>query len=132
MWTKDQWMALARDNLAAAKSARDSHPRAAASRAYYAAFSASHGLLLHLGDSPRKTLHTWAHEDLPGSVKAALDRLSENRRANATYRLLIETCYQARLQADYAPGPRVVPVALATESCRLAGQFVDLVEGVLE
>jgi uncharacterized protein (UPF0332 family) len=97
-----KWKDLARDNrLAAYELNRAGHWRSCVSRAYYAIFSATTGILILQGIRMSKDHSNPSHVKLPALVRVHLARLQHHRR----WRLaaLIRTLYNMRLAADYQP-----------------------------
>jgi uncharacterized protein (UPF0332 family) len=104
MTIKTQWLGVATDNQTAAlRLARAGCHRSAVSRAYYAAYAAVHGLLLHFERSPGNK-GTWTHTALPGELRTALapvrDRLAQ---PPPHYEDILQKAYNARRLADYNP-----------------------------
>lgn len=124
-----QWLRMASSNLSTARAIRETDPRSSCSRAYYAAYAAGHALLLHVGEVPRESLGTWAHQDLPDAVKSVLGRgtVPVGSQPAALAKIHLERCRARRLDADYSPDRTVAPT-FAYDACRQAGAVVALAE----
>lgn len=78
-----------------------------ASRAYYAAFAASHAILLKLGHStPREDQGTWNHKTLPTAFVNDLQRTGKVREKWRLQQISrdLSRLRQYREIADYLPG----------------------------
>jgi uncharacterized protein (UPF0332 family) len=99
------WLAMARENLVAAKSLlTDARWRSAVSRAYYAAYGEVTGKLEDKVSFPAG-LYGPSHDNLPKLILNSLSAISlaERRRIKlAAIRL-----YRQRIAADYRPGEYV-------------------------
>lgn len=104
------WLSLAQESLASADLLRRrGHARPAASRFYYAAYQASHAILLC---TPAQTdlpdRGNWDHAATMNGVVAVLRRyaaVSEN--TGRMIRVRLAKAYSARVQSDYAPDHQV-------------------------
>ena len=133
MASAEQWLKTAQQNRDAAKSIQQSFARSAVSRAYYSVYAASHAILLHLKERPREDWGTWAHEDLPGTLRSTLSRGTVPFAAGVPVQCkeIVTRCYKKRLTADYAPGLDVDP-EMAKEACRDADRMVATAKRIME
>jgi|GEM_PF-907904 len=132
MATPYAWLGIAQDGELAAKESLSTHPRSSISRYYYAAYSASHALLLHLGVDPPPR-GNWDHAILPECLRSSLmARMGSIPSRNATiYKKGLQDLYNQRIAADYGP-LRTVDEQAANDARKWAGQLVRLAEKVLE
>jgi uncharacterized protein (UPF0332 family) len=101
---KTSWLNMASESMEAAVMLKHDCPRWCASRAYYAAYSATHAMLLHSNLSTPE-LGNWQHAGLGQAVCESLKRGRGRRSKHAANALknAIESCYSARIAADYKP-----------------------------
>lgn len=119
------WIDIARDNLAAARSLVKTHPRSAVARAYYAAHSVLTQSLLNAGYSPAANRQTPPHQRQGKLVSThfhAWEPLRTKRVKQA-----ISRAYSRRLDADYSAGV-TMDDTVAREAVRDAHRLFVLLE----
>lgn len=102
-WPMIWWMESARGSYGAAKllHAQPLFSRSAVSRYYFAAYAATHSVLLTVREIPPPQ-GNWAHKGLPNHLRTVLaSRL--HRRDAASYAQMLGSLYDLRITADYAP-----------------------------
>lgn len=121
------WLNSARESIAAAQSAIKEFPRSAVSRAYFAAYAATHAILLHSNETPPQR-GNWAHGGLGQQLATVLARgAGLDRRIALLMRKCVDDCYNCRIQADYGPH-LVMGEPIARSATRHARQVLLLAE----
>lgn len=133
--TQISWKTLAHESLEAAKRLKDAGLlRSAASRAYYAGYSAATDGLVRSGALERNasgSVHNPKHSALPNLVRNNLDRrlYPDWQRKDLSRRL--RDLQRVRVVADYDP-TGVIPPTWVTDSVRNAATIVDRICGEVQ
>ncbi len=129
-----EWLSLAQSCCEVTELVCHTHPRSAASRAYYAAFAACHAVLWHL----RPTLDwpgrgNFRHQELPGELRWTLLHYLPKMGPFKVdiFRDLLETNYNLRRQADYRPTQHV-GTDRVRDAVEAAKQMLRLAQGVVK
>lgn len=128
MSPESAWLFLGQSSEAAAMKIESSSPRSAISRFYYAAYSASHAILLMKQQVPPER-GNWPHDGLSENLESVLARGSDAmlHRDSRVFKQRLSELYDLRIEADYGP-LRTVDQQAATRARRLAGPLVRLAE----
>lgn len=113
--TAQSWGAMGEGSLTDVEQLFESGAwRSCVSRAYYSGMAFAHAILLHLRRTP-PDLGNWPNPHLPTVLFAALDSLSTRDRewkaVAKSLRSELNTCWTARLLADYSP---LAPITRST------------------
>ena len=122
------WLVAGQSSEDAAVRTEMTNPRSAISRFYYAAYSASHAILLSKRQIPPDR-GNWPHEGLSENLEAVLSRGPDamKDRDSRVFKQRLSELYDLRIEADYGP-LRSVTGEAATRARRLAGPLVRLAE----
>ena len=104
METARRWLVLAENNYEAASRLAEEARPSSASRAYFAAYSAAHAIVITRGETP-PARGNWPHEGLGELLRAVLARGQSDwkRLELLQYKLSINKLQLLRIQADYDP-----------------------------
>ncbi len=124
------WFDVGVESLRSAQRLFDAEAyRSSVSRAYFALFQMSTALMLHLDYNPPER-GNWGHNQLWSLVKSIRSHKVMGRGFRAQLPML-EACYHARAQADYAPHA-VVDEHAARQAMRWAGFMRTKVMGFIK
>ena len=119
------WVALAQNNLLAAKRMCKAHPRSAVSRAYYAAHFLVTNALIGAGYVPTPPYETAPHKQQANLIGARLAGGGAQFVNNLS--LAVSRLYKSRLDADYSQ-LAAVDSAQAKEAIRDAVEIFELLQ----
>ena len=104
MSTEKDWFLSAESNFEAASALAERCRPSSVSRAYYAAYSASHAIVMARGETP-PARGNWPHEGLGELVRTVLARGQDEwkRQELLQYKQAINELQSLRILADYEP-----------------------------
>jgi len=130
MASAEDWMRIALDNLDAAHLIGEKHTRSAVSRAYYAAYSAAHAILISLGEAP-PSKGNWGHANVGLHLQAVMTRGEKRGDIQRAFRQDLNNARNYRIAADYGAGI-AVERGDWHEARRCAGRVVHAARRVMQ